>query len=935
MKRWGIRSRVLFVALIPAAAIAIVLAAYFIRTQINELEQALSERGQALAHQLAPAAEYGVVTANRDILRGLANAALQEPDVVSVTITSASGIQLIQVIEPGHRRSAHAGTVYRAPILQSELPVNDFNGAPAADATAAQPATLGWVSVELSHAQTSVQQERVLINSLLITGLGLIIAALLALRMSRDVIDPIYRLNDAVRELSDGNLDTRVDADSGGELGTLEQGVNSMASSLQDMHELMQSKINAATGELRRTLDNMERQNEELEQARQRALEASHAKSEFMANMSHEIRTPMHGVIGFTNLLARSPLNEEQQEYVDAIHRSAANLMTLINDILDFTKIASGDLALDETEFDLRRVIDDCAANLAASAYDKGLELVVMLYSDVPRYLCGDPARLRQVITNLVGNAVKFTQRGSVIIRVMLEEEDSQATMIKVSVQDTGIGLSLKDQERLFSAFNQADTSATRQFGGIGLGLVICRKLVGYMGGTIGLQSQLGKGSEFWFTFRCRKQHWLPAADPARHLLAGLKCALYDPHDVSRLALTHQLRQYEIEVTAFAEQARLFDCLLPAESDSPGLDFAVVALNKEALESNLLGTLMDTLGSAAPCPVVALVSSLSGSLQAQLSTQGADLVLPKSVAEADLFARLTQLLSNQRGSTLAAPTADGPGEQPQRCFNGLRVLLVDDHAINRKLVAKLYSLHGATVVEAENGEAAVRQAAKRQFDLILMDIHMPVMSGTEATEAIREMEQHGRHTPIIALTANAMRGERDRLIRCGLDDCLIKPMHEEDLIAITEKWIDADRLESAAQTTPRRRPVEFVPNSLETNRAAGQGSAGASADRADRRTALRIAGGNAELADELFDMLINDLPDMRQRVTAAFSDNDVAALQAVAHKIHGAALYCAVDGLRVAAAEVETAAMTGRLADLPSQVERLNHQIDQLLHARD
>jgi two-component system sensor histidine kinase BarA len=934
MKRWGIRSRVLFVAILPAAAIAMVLAAYFIRTQINELEQALSERGQALAHQLAPAAEYGVVMANRDILRSLANAALQEPDVVSVTVTSASGIQLIQVIEPGHRHSTHSGTVYRAPILQSELAVNDFNDAPSARRLAAQPATLGWVNVELSHAQTSAQQERVLINSLLITGLGLIIAALLALRMSRDVIDPIYRLNDAVKELSDGNLDTRIDADSGGELGALEQGVNSMASSLQDMHELMQSKVNAATGELRRTLDNMERQNEELEQARQRALEASRTKSEFMANMSHEIRTPMHGVIGFTNLLARSPLNADQREYVDAIHQSAANLMTVINDILDFTRIASGDLVLDEAEFDLRHVIDDSAAILAASAYDKGLELVVMLYSDVPRFLCGDPARLRQCITNLMGNAIKFTQRGSVIVRVMLEDEDSQIALIKVSVQDTGIGLSLKDQERLFSAFDQADTSATRQFGGIGLGLVICRKLVDYMGGTIGLQSQLGKGSEFWFTFRCRKQHWLPATDPARHLLAGLKCALYDPHDVSRLALTHQLRQCEVEVAAFAEPARLLDWLMPAEDDPPQLDFVVVSLNKEALESDVFGTLMNELRRSAPCPVVALASSLSGSVHAQLSRQGADLVLPKSVAEADLFARLSRLLSNQHGSAAEAPAGDGPGEHPSQCFAGLRILLVDDHAINRKLVAKLYALRGATVVEAENGEVAVRQAANRQFDLILMDIHMPVMSGTEATEAIREMEQHGRHTPIIALTANAMRGERDRLIRCGLDDCLIKPMHEEDLIAITEKWVDADRLEGAAQVTGRRRPIEYVPNSLEANRAVGRANAGTSTNQADRRKALRIAGGNAELADELFDMLLNDLPDMKQQANAAFSNNDITALQAVAHKIHGAALYCAVDELRVAAAEVETAAMTGRLADLPSQVERLNHHIDQLLRTR-
>lgn len=925
MIKWGIRTRVLLVALLPAAAIAFVLAAYFTHTEIADVESALNERGKALAHQLALSAEYGVITANTDVLNRLARAILRERDVASVTITAASGKTLVRVRNNNY---AHTPTLerqtFQAPITQRDLSTGNVDPLVEERAPALGQHTIGWVTLTVSHIGTAARQQQVLLRGLLISALGLIFSALLALRMSREVTKPIYRLNAAVSKIKDGYLNVRVKADSGGELGDLEHGINGMALALQESQKFLRERVDAATSDLRNALQSMELQNADLNAARDQALEASRVKSEFMANMNHEIRTPMNGILGFTNLLLKSDLTDDQREHVDTIQQSASHLMVVINDILDFTRIASGDLQLDDVNFDLRHVLDDAIVNYASMAYDKNIELVLLFYSDVPRQLRGDPARIRQVVTNLIGNALKFTQRGSVTLRIMLEDEPGESVRLRVSVEDTGVGLSIRDQKRLFGAFTQTDTSATRKFGGIGLGLVICKKLVEYMDGEIGLESQLGKGSTFWFTFVCMRRPDTPARAP-RNPLRSLSCLVYDAHELSRLSIAHRMQEWEMNTTVVAAPV---DVIAALKSSPAVFDFIVMGIGKEQIEFDLFSQYLTDIQHRTPIPIIVLVNSVDPHGHAKLYAQGASLVIPKLIRSDDLYDRLcTTLVLNEHDQSRTPETVK-PAESMLR-FRNLKVLVVDDSSVNRKLVKKLYELCGATVIEAENGEMAVQRVAAEQYDLILMDIHMPVMSGVDAAERIRIMEQGGHRTPIIALTANALRGERDRLIRRGFDDCLIKPMREESLWAITFKWADPEKY--VVQPKTREGTQDIKQSALLHASDATRATEAESTALLDQQQALRIAGGNTELARELFKMFIDEIPEMKIRLNAAYQAEDLGALEAEAHKIHGGALYCAVKHLKCSAELLEKAAIRRNLTDISLRLNAVNDDIAELL----
>ena len=516
---------------------------------------------------------------------------------------------------------------------------------------------------------------------------------------------------------------------------------------------------------------------EQLDEARTRAEAADRAKGDFLASMSHEIRTPMNGIIGFTNLLLDMPLDDDQRAYATTIQSSGELLLTIINDILDFSKIDAGRLSIEQVAYSVRDTVAEAVELLAAKASEKGLLLGVEVDDDVPSQLKGDPVRLRQVLLNLIGNSVKFTAKGSVLVHVSM-----QAAALRVDIEDTGIGISAEALGTLFNRFTQADSSTTRRFGGTGLGLAISRSLTTLMGGTIDVVSTLDQGTRFFFTIAAP----VVEAAPVRSSSVGeVKMLVVDPLDTSAALLVRQLRQFGIDAMSAGEMPVLeclasgsFDVVLFASSNDKAVSQAVASIRGD-VRIKPLGFVRASFASRR----TAASDAFDAWVQIPV-TRGAQL-LEATLAAADLGGARRGRPVRPRPE-LTAVKANR--ERAANRFDGVRVLLVEDNLVNQRLASRLLEHMGCTVVLAENGRDAINQALLGHFDLTLMDCHMPEMDGFEATRVIRSLEQGNRRLPIIALTADAMQGDRERCLAAGMDDYLSKPIRPQALTETLNRW---------------------------------------------------------------------------------------------------------------------------------------------------
>lgn len=883
LKSIGIKYQLRITTLIPAFLVALLFAFFYNGLFGKDLKQHMSRLGEAYIRQLLPAAQYAMLRNDYRTLQGLINASTINPEVKALAFYNADG-RLIAY--RGGKHSIHKPfnpPDYTGDYIESKQ-INPFTINFIAPITIPkfnlysstefkEPSTpkifqaddiLGWLSIDIDTQSLLIKRYQMLIVTIFITLFGLLMGLTIHYFLSKRIYMPIARLRRSMKQILSNEFETEIRVSSPGELGIIEKGCAHLQRQYLNTVRDLNHHIEIATADLQQSLELLEEKNIELSMEKKKTEEKSRQKSEFIANMSHEIRTPMNGVIGFTNVLLESKLDPLQLDYVKTIKSSAQDLLSIINDILDFSKIDAGKLNLDCIPLDVRGCIDEVLSLASPNAHKKGIDLIPITDINVPKMVLGDPLRIKQIISNLVTNAVKFTDHGYVLIRTKIEQETDKDYTLLFAITDTGIGISPEDQTKLFTAFNQADTSITRRYGGSGLGLVICKKLCEEMHGRISLTSEINKGSTFSARIKVEKLVAYEIEKNQTHRFAHLKIICFDDNPLHLEAIGNGLGFWGIEairVDSFNKLSRTLtkhkDCKIAFINVNQGCERQAAELIAKHKQIPFV------LISKWPINDFAALGA-RGFLYKPISIQKLqDLI--ESIANENQ----TEKNTNQELDTL----------REQLRFLHPEILIAEDNPVNKMLLTSLLNSN-ANITTVDDGEMAVTACEDKKFDMILLDLHMPKLNGLEAAKMIRQRSLMNKHSPIVLITASSSDLSSIDMKKSGVDFCFQKPIDEKQLLIQILRIVD------------------------KTKHAA-----------IDWQLCVQKVSGNQALAEEFLAKFIEELYKNREEFIELMHQKNVKGLADLAHKLHGACCFCGVPILQKRVAQLEKLARRTANAD--------------------
>ncbi|MDO6565219.1 ATP-binding protein [Amphritea sp. 1_MG-2023] len=883
--RYGIRQQVLLITLLPLVVMTLILAGYFVSTRVDDNKLNLIERGETMSRLLAQASEFGLVSGLTHQLSALSQGPIQEADVADVIFINAEkhilyrsndfSLQLDLKLQPNHQLNDHVW-LFTTPVTTQGIIIGD---SPETNVPQTERELLGWVSVAISTAPMHQRENNIVTNSLLILLGGLICTFVVAARFAQTLTKPIINLTSLVKKLEEGQLDARVDTTSYAELGSLEKGINLLAQQVQSSKQILESQVAQATAQLRRTMHDLKQQNAELQRARKHADQANMAKDNFLARMSHELRTPLTSILGFTNMLRHTDLSFEQQEHCRIINQTSTMLLSIIDDILDFAKLQADAIKLEKISFNPEQVIFEALEMQSQSAAAKGLELSYQVDDAAYANVSGDPTRLRQIATNLISNAIKFTDAGQILVFLQVIEETPFSKRMQLCVKDTGIGITAEQQELLFHAFVQADSSITRRFGGSGLGLVIVEKLVKLMQGSIELSSEVTRGTQICCSFVVGTQQ----AQQQTTLIASEKeVIIFDRHPESLKALRNITRPLVAKIQTCATIQGLEKTLSNVQQEKTSLIFGLSANPDIAHQQKQK---IAEIFASFKGNILLLMPALVGSLD-EFAYLGdlPRLTINSKPLHRDILSKWLQHPSINSNSSRASHVALQP-------LTNITAVIAEDNDFNRLLLKKMVESAGATVIEVSNGEQAVKAVQQRHPDIVIMDVHMPVMDGIEATKAIRK---NSPFLPIIALTADVIVSEEQALHQAGVSRIEYKPIHDGELIRILTNLCEPKIAKTIQSLTKTQRPTE---QSHQTD--------------------------NPFNKEDLHEELISQANNIQQ----AFSRRDINCIRDHSHQLIGLAGLCELPGLESCSIELNEEAKTGDMRRIWQALWRLKRLI--------